>query len=290
MEAGGDRGPLRVPASWRALEPEELRGAVLVVGATDRGKSSFARYLVGALAEAGGPVGWLDADVGQSTLGAPATANLALVWRAAEALPPPEATVFVGATSPVGHMLPCLVAVERLRRRAEARGASALVVDTTGLVSPERGGVALKRWKAELLQPCTVVALDREGELEPLLGPWERDSRFRVVRLAPPPGVRCRSLEERARRRRAKFRAALAGGREWTLPWEGLPIYGRELAAPGRLLALQDEEGWTLGLGVCLSAEADRLRLYSPVPGPERVAGVRFGSVRLDPRTGEEGA
>lgn len=46
-------------------------------GRTDSGKSTFVRWLGGELCRCRVRVGWLDADIGQSTLGLPATMNLA---------------------------------------------------------------------------------------------------------------------------------------------------------------------------------------------------------------------
>jgi polynucleotide 5'-hydroxyl-kinase GRC3/NOL9 len=155
-------GWIKVPAGWAALEPERLAGTILVIGATDRGKSTLVRWLTERLFERHHRVGWLDGDIGQSALGVPSTMSLALLDAAPEGLPRPRKSFFVGAVSPRGHMLPLLVGAQRLRQQATAAGVTALVVDTTGLVAAEAGGGALRR-KIELLQPQTVIACRRSG-------------------------------------------------------------------------------------------------------------------------------
>jgi len=56
-----------VSPQWQQLAVEELRGTLLIIGATDTGKSSLARYIFQRLARNGTPTAYLDADMGQST-------------------------------------------------------------------------------------------------------------------------------------------------------------------------------------------------------------------------------
>jgi len=58
-----------------------LRGTIMVIGASDTGKSTLARYLFQELCRAGLRVAYLDGDVGQSTLGLPTTMTVALSSR-----------------------------------------------------------------------------------------------------------------------------------------------------------------------------------------------------------------
>jgi polynucleotide 5'-hydroxyl-kinase GRC3/NOL9 len=148
-----------IPTAWETLEPERLTGTILVIGASDRGKSTLVRWLVEKLLRRQPKVGWLDGDIGQSTLGVPSTMNLAVLQQFDRNPPQSQGAFFVGATSPRGHMLPTLVGVELLKELALKKGAAAVVIDTTGLVAEDAGGGALKQWKIELLRPGTVLAL-----------------------------------------------------------------------------------------------------------------------------------
>ncbi|MGE5771637.1 MAG: Clp1/GlmU family protein, partial [Hyphomicrobiales bacterium] len=73
------RRKLHVPPEWEAAASEiferRLR-TVLVIGDSAVGKSSFCRYLMGALLARQAEVAFVDADIGQSNLGPPATITL----------------------------------------------------------------------------------------------------------------------------------------------------------------------------------------------------------------------
>jgi len=281
-------GEILVPAAWAALKPECFTGTILVIGATDSGKSTLVRWIAERLLDRHGRVGWLDGDIGQSTLGVPSTMSLALLDGVLEGLPRSRKSFFVGAVSPRGHMLPLLVGAQRLRQQATAAGANALVVDTTGLVAAEAGGGALKEWKIELLQPQTVIAVQAEGELEHLLASLRRDRRMILHVLKPVEAVRRRSPEERAARRARLFRDYFAGAGALRLSLGGMPVYGLEKAAPGRLLSLNDAEGFSVALGIVLSLSGGELEILTPVANLREVAGVRIGDLILDAGTGQE--
>lgn len=277
-----------VPSCWGELQPERLSGTVLLLGATDRGKSTLVQWLAQRLAGCGRTVGWLDGDIGQSTLGVPGSMNLAVLKHPPEGLPPAQTSFFVGATSPRGHMLPVLVGLRQLRDRALAAGADTVLIDTTGLVAAEAGGGALKEWKIELLRPRTVIAVQAERELEHLLAPLRRDRRLTLHVLEPAAAVRLRSPEERAGRRARLFRVYFAGGKALRMTLRGRPVYGLEKAVPGQLLSLNDAEGFSVALGIVLGRSDGELEILTPVADRREVAGVRVGDLRLDAETGEE--
>ncbi len=278
---------IRVPEAWRRVADADLPPTVVVIGRTDRGKSTLVRWLAREWALRGHRVGWVDADVGQSVLGLPATQNLALLDGGPGAEPRVVASFFVGAVSPRGYMLPCVVGVRRLADRARALGCDRILVDTTGLVAPSEGGVALKTWKVELLAPAAVIALERDGELTPILAPMEADPRVRVHRLEPAGAVRARSAEERAERRARLFRTYLAAGTHREVGRRGLALYGIGRIRSGRIVGFLDAEGWCVGLGTVTHATPDALRVLTPAD-PDRAVALRLGAVHLDPETGRE--
>ena len=259
----------------------------MVIGASDTGKSTLARYLFQQLCRRGCRAAYLDADVGQSTLGLPTTLNVALAAGPGDDRFPPQgagASFFVGATTPHGHLLPTVIGAYRLQQKALALGAEAIVVDTTGLVDKAQGGKALKQWKIELLAPSVVVALLRGRELEPILWPLRRDRRVRSVELPVSPYVVERPREARIARRRERLSQYLAGARPRLLNLRQMAIYDLERLALGALLAFQEVEGFALGLGVV--EQADHLGgtavVQTPLPSLAEVASVRFGAARWD--------
>jgi polynucleotide 5'-hydroxyl-kinase GRC3/NOL9 len=269
------------------LDGEDLRGTILVLGASDTGKSSLARTLYQQAVRRGLRPAYLDSDLGQSTLGLPTTINLALPRAAGNETFPPggaRASFFVGATTPRGHMLPTVVGCKRLQDKAVALGAETIVVDTTGLVDRDQGGKALKDYKIELLAPRLVIALQRGSELEPILWPLRRERRLRLLELWVAPEAVERSRERRIAHRRELLARYFHQARPHILALQETAVYGLEYLAPGALLALQDAEGLCLGLGAV--QETDRragiVVLRSPLRGLDQVASVRFGPTQWD--------
>lgn len=280
---------IHVPPEWQRLNPQRMSGTVVVIGQSDSGKTTLVRWLISELCQHHERVAWLDGDIGQSTLGVPTTMNLALLTTPpGETLPTPDVTFFVGATSPRGHMLPAVVGAFRLQERAQRWGAQVIVVDTTGLVAQNQGGGALKLWKIALLRPRFVIALQRHGELVHILTPLIREPAMRVIVLPVAAQVNRKAVEHRIERRRQRFQAYFARAVEREVPFTRLPVYDLELAAPQRLLAFQDRDGFTLGLGVITGMTPQVMRVRTPLEDLSKVASLRIGTIRLDPETGRE--
>lgn len=265
------------------------RRTVLLVGGLDTGKSTLARALLEAALAAGRACAFLDADVGQKTVGPPATVTLKML-RGPEDLEPDvlarqDALWFVGSTSPEGHLLQVVSAVARLYAMARERGADLVVVDTSGLISGVHGQV-LKYHKVELLQPDLVVGLQRGEELLPLLGVIQRFFATQVVPLGVPPGVVPTSVERRAENRERAMARYFGDElhRFRVKPTVFMPALPPlfDLGQLDRLLVgLSDGAGGYLGLGYLEHLpEEGSLRLITPVAaGPKA---LRLGSVRLE--------
>ncbi len=163
---------LDIPRAWEEVGTRFLEsgGAVLALGAPDTGKSTLSRYLVSRAYAAGRPVGLVDLDLGQSHLGPPGCLGLGLF----PPRPPgegglhPEGLYFIGQTSPLGAILEVSVGCRVLADQAAGRGATRVVVNTSGFIQG-LGALRLKRAQVELLHPALVLGLQREAELEPLL-------------------------------------------------------------------------------------------------------------------------
>ncbi|RME48309.1 MAG: hypothetical protein D6791_03615 [Chloroflexi bacterium] len=279
---------IEVPPTWKQLQINQMAGTIVVIGQTDSGKSTFVRWLISQLCQYHERVGWLDADVGQSTLGVPTTMNLAVISEPPAQLPRPDATFFVGATSPRGHMLPTVVGVHKLQRRARQLGAGAIVVDTTGLVAREQGGGVLKHWKIALLEPTTVVAIQRHGELVHILTPLVRNPSLKVHILPIARGVNRKTVEQRMKRRREQFRRYFSQAAPLTIEYNRLPVYDLEQAGQRHLLALEDRHGFTIALGIITAMTTREMIVFTPARDAAQVARLRVGSLRLNPETGRE--
>ncbi|MEK7866163.1 MAG: Clp1/GlmU family protein [Planctomycetota bacterium] len=255
---------VRTLPEWQTLLDRAIArpGTVLVLGASDSGKSTLCRWLLVALAEAGRPGLLLDADVGQSASGLPAAVSLSQVRPDGSLLR--RQSFFVGATTPQGHVPAHLAAVTEAMRAAQ--GAERLVVDTTGLV---HGAEAwqLKLRKAQILRPVVIAGVQNDGEVEHLLSPHHGATGVEIVRLPVSPATARRSQEHRRAYRESCFRAALEGATELRFrPGQarlrgmglgaGRPVEGAELDALSR----------RLGCEVC-HAEASREALVLVLQG-----------------------
>jgi polynucleotide 5'-hydroxyl-kinase GRC3/NOL9 len=148
---------------------------VLFLGGLDAGKSTLARAIAAYGLSLGRSVAYLDADVGQKTVGPPATVGLKHVRTpddlTHERLAEADRLAFVGSTTSEGFLLPLVAGLARLHDRARQDGADLVVVDTSGPVSGIYGQLA-KYHMVELLQPDLIVGLQRGEELGPILGSW----------------------------------------------------------------------------------------------------------------------
>lgn len=265
------------------------RGVTLLVGGLDSGKTTLARRIARGGIQGGMTVGFLDADVGQSTVGPPTTVGLRLCRTEAdlehESLARADVLAFVGSTSPQGHLLPLVVGTRLLLDRARAEGADLVVVDTTGLVSGVYGQL-LKGHKVQLLQPDLVIGLERGDELKPLMGVIRRFSAAAVLSLRVHPDVVPTSVEQRALNREESMRRYFAGPlQRWRIkPTVFMPTLPDlfDLSNLDRLLVgLSDGKGGCIGIGYLeYVEEGGGLRLISPVAeGPKALI---LGSVRLE--------
>jgi polynucleotide 5'-hydroxyl-kinase GRC3/NOL9 len=58
--------------------------SVMLIGAIDTGKTTMARRIVGTAVEAGRTVGYVDADIGNSSIGPPSCVSLKVVRNEAD--------------------------------------------------------------------------------------------------------------------------------------------------------------------------------------------------------------
>ena len=132
-------------------------------------------------------------------------------------------------------MLPTVVGAKLLQEKALAQGATAVVMDTTGLVAPAAFGGALKDWKIAMLRPKTIIAFQRGGELEYILAPLRRESELALHIFPVCDAVRPKSPEERASRRRKRFIDYFSTAQFEKIKLMDLPVYGLDRVCPGRL-------------------------------------------------------
>jgi polynucleotide 5'-kinase involved in rRNA processing len=264
-------------------------GVVMLLGGIDAGKTTFAVGLVQRAADAGLPAAIVDADIGQSAVGPPTTVGLRLCTGLRDfsrsSLRAADSLSFVGALSPRGHLLPLATGTARMVDEARRAGCRLVVIDTTGYVSGIHAQV-LKFHKMNLVEPDFVVAFERGGELEPLVGIAQRFTPADVLQLAVPEAVTIRTAEERVAFREEQFAAYFETGvSRWRVkPTVFMPTLPPEFdlgLLDGLVVGMEDGKGACVGIGVLeYDAAEDMLRMVSPVS--EGVRGLRLGSLRID--------
>lgn len=267
----------------------ERGGVVMLIGGPDTGKSTLARHILTAALAAGRSVGYVDSDIAQTTVGPPTCIGLRRLRDQSDLANLAEADDlrFVGSIAPDRFRLQQVIGTAALVDAAR-EGSDLIVIDTTGAVSGVVGQT-LKYHKVELCRPDLVVALQRGSEMEPIVGLLRRFFSAEVETVPVHPDVIALSPEERAAVRTEKFAAAMSGElQRWrvrpTVFAPTLPT-GLDLARlEGMLVGVHDRHGRCLGLGL-LEYDDGALRVVTTVG--EGMAGLRLGSLKLDPHTFE---
>jgi polynucleotide 5'-hydroxyl-kinase GRC3/NOL9 len=206
---------------------EDLRQArtIVLLGASDTGKTTFLIWLANAFQAQGQRIALVDTDVGQSTLGPPTTIGLSVVGQPFQSLQEltPVALYFVGSTSPRGHFMPMIVGTKRLVARALEMEVPQIIIDTCGFISAD-GGQALKHYQIDLVSPDVVVCLQRASECEDILRAFRYCQRPRILRLRTSHACRRRSMEERRLYRERLLHRYFAKPKIVTLSWDDLNL------------------------------------------------------------------
>lgn len=258
---------------------------VMLIGGMDTGKTTLSRRIARQATARGLVVGLVDSDVDNSTIGPPTCVGLRFIRDPAQL---DEEFVadhlhFVGTTSPSRLVLQQVIASASMVDRAREGGADVVVIDTTAAVSGV-AGETLKYHKMELCRPDRVVALQRGGEMEPVVGMLKRFFSADIDLVPAEPDISARSPDERAAQRSTLLRRAFQGPLE---TWRVRPTVFAPTLPTGldldrldkMLVGVQDGAGNCLGLGR-LEHDDGAVRVLTNVG--EGMKGLRLGSVRLD--------
>ena len=320
------RHAIHVPREWETAAAEiferRLR-TVLVIGGSSTGKSSFCRYLAEVLLARQAEVSVVDADIGQSSLGPPATVTLGYVAAPVDlSTVSPAAFYFVGSTGPMGRFLPLVIGTASLVR--EARSAF-VIIDTTGLVhGPVR---VLKNYKIEAVRPDVIVAIERRNELAPIR---MANRHVPILKIEPSRRAHGKDDYEKIEVRRRSYARHFGRARSLKLPLdslifqrtllfagtpfelegtaraerssEGILVVGAPATPPpdsklmpagferNLLCGIADANGRCLGLGIIewIDFAAGTIELVTTVES-DQVQIIQFGDVYVTPEGGELG-
>jgi polynucleotide 5'-hydroxyl-kinase GRC3/NOL9 len=279
------------------------KGTVILLGATDAGKTTLAKFLIAQLSTRKIKVAFVDADIGQSYIGPPTTIGLVLFES-----PPdleniqPREIFFIGATTPEENLPLHLRGVRRMVDKAITYGPEVVLVDTTGLVSGEVG-IELKIRKINLLAPCSILVLQRFEELEDILALIKGNPLLKIHRLPVSEEAQSRSKEVRRLYRTRKYQEYFKGSQIKDVMIKGIQLEGivhdpngqpvlleRALRVKGLLSGFKTINEDTLALGVMRDflEEQRTLRVSTPLNDFGKVKSIQLCSVRLSPSYEEE--
>ena len=263
-------------------------GTVFLLGDIDTGKTSFGMELLRRANAAGISGALVDSNIDQSTVGPPTTVGLKVCTNMTEidldTLLEADALGFVGSLNPREHLLALVVSTTKLIERARDSGCQMVVVDTTSFVS----GIYGQTLNYHLMDSAKldfVVAFERGGELEPLVGIAQRFTPAEVIEVGSLSEATL-SAEEKVTFRESRFAAYFKGTSRWRVkPTVFMPTLPPEFdlhLLDGLVVGMEDGNGACVGIGVLEhDPQEDILRMVSPVT--EGVKGLRLGSVRIDP-------
>lgn len=236
---------LLLPGDWMSLVKgiHSQGGVVMVLGKTDSGKTSLLKLLIQYLVRRNKKVTIIDLDIGQSTLGPPATIGIGRVdqEKLKKGAIPVELMSFLGATSPEQCIDRFLERAYHLYLRAKKEQADAILIDTTGLVMGSLG-VYLKCSLIKKINPSILVALQFEQELEPILRACPAGQDRQIYRIKPYQNIVVKNWVERKARRKRQFSSYFKRAEMREIDFSTIPVkasnFGLTFATEGNIIDL----------------------------------------------------
>jgi len=226
-------------------------GLCLILGAADTGKTTLAAALA-KNAALNQQVGIVDADIGQSHIGPPATVGWVLAdSRKDFSQLPVNGISFVGDVTPVGHLLQLTAAIIQCVRHA-SEAAKLIIVDTPGFI---HGPAAAALWWTvqQILKSGSILAVQRNNELSGILVGFESIG-TKLELISSPPDMPLKSRQNRQSYRQSIFAKYFRGSDVYNISLTEVAVQrDRTFASDNlvrRLLALRDRNGTDLAIGV----------------------------------------
>jgi len=190
-------------------------GTVMLIGSTDCGKTTTAKYLLTKLCSISSKIGFIDSDIGQSTLGPPGTIGAATFSKFSskkdwEMQAQNLKLTFIGEFSPVGHIMELIFGVKKMFDYLNQLSCATIIIDTTGLVHGKTG-LYLKKSKIEFIKPDHLIFFQKNRELFTLINLQTNVQNHFLPILD---SVKKRSLEQRRIYRNRKINTYFEESRE----------------------------------------------------------------------------
>lgn len=196
-----------IPDPWKKINDEVLSQlkpyTVMTLGGVDCGKTSFCTFLANQAVASGYRTVIIDADLGQSDIGPPATIGLGLVQ---EPVIDPfylkaKKIFFVGTTNPRTVTQRIIEGFSTLKQQTESIEAQFIIINTDGWIQGEEAAIS-KTSLIKNIRPQAIIGLQRIDELDHIIMRAEGEG-FKVYRLNPSPSV----IKTKGREVRKEMRA-----------------------------------------------------------------------------------
>lgn len=261
-------------------------GICLVLGAADTGKTTLAAALAKHTASSQ-PVGIIDADIGQSHIGPPATVGWALVKNPKIDFSQLTARgiSFVGDVTPVGHLLQLTAAITQCVQQV-CKVAELIIIDTPGFVC---GPAATALWWTvqRMLQPKLILAVQRKDELSDILAGLQ-SLEIQLELIKSPPQIPVKSPQGRRSYRQRRFTNYFRNSYLYNISLSNVAVQSsRNLGGQGlvnRLVALRDEKGVDIVIGLITDWQHHRdiVVVRAPEVDIQKIRCLVIGNVSID--------
>lgn len=284
-----------IPTSWNSAAEALLdlgEGTVVVLGGTDVGKSTLSTFLTNRLVGSGLEVAFIDADIGQSDLGPPATIGGKVIDEYVHSVSylTPDRMYFAGDNSPGRIVERVLTGIARIAKALDSEGKFS-IVNTDGWVSDDFA-VTYKLRLLNDVHPTMVIGINSEP-VERIL----KLSKWPSLVVQPSEVVKLRSRLDRKVLREYAYRRFLEGGKVWAFPANpevvkivvetpglraGSGISPASQVNFGNLIVgLLNRDGFTVGIGILLEYDRRQQAIKIFSQPHEDIAGIEIGNVRL---------
>jgi polynucleotide 5'-hydroxyl-kinase GRC3/NOL9 len=260
-------------------------GVCLILGASDTGKTTLAASLAKHAAYSR-PVAIVDADIGQSHIGPPATVGWALAdGRKDLSQLPVEGISFVGDVTPTGHLLQLTAAIAQCVQRA-SEAAGLIVMDTPGFI---HGPAAAALWWTiqRILKPVSILVVQRSNELKDIIiGLEYLDTKLELIDC--PQDIPTKSPLARQRYRQRQFAEYFRDTCVYNISLTKVAVRRSRISVYNnlinRLLTLRGGNGTDLAIGVVTDwRQSDNIVVIrAPKLDISRVNCIVIGDISID--------
>jgi len=235
-------------------------GICLILGGADTGKTTLAAAIT-KHAGSTQPIGIIDADIGQSHIGPPATVGWAIVD--GPKVDFSQLSVggisFVGDITPVGHLLQLTAAIVQCFQQI-SKLTKLIIIDTPGFIC---GPTAAALWWTvqRILQPELILAVQHNDELSDILGGLQSVA-HKLEQMRCPPQMPTKSPQERRKYRQNQFSNYFRDSCLYNISLSEVAVQrSRDLSSNNlvnRLVALRDGKGVDIAIGQIKDWQCDK--------------------------------